>query len=605
MATEKRFECVYDGCDRKYTSMGNLKTHFKVHEGKFSHQCDYDGCDKAFLSSYQLKVHRRVHTGERPYSCEQDGCDKSFNTLYRLNAHKRLHSGNTFDCEYDNCTKQFTTRSDLKKHVRKHTGEKPFSCTADGCSKAFSASHHLKSHLQTHKTYVCEHEDCSVPFPSLAQLELHLTEDHNVTIDKGEQEKSQSNSDPPRRRLPLLLPNGIIPSNLNVHGLDTLSLLAEASLTHLVTREAQRTQSSATTTANKVNPEVDSPIASSSTGVVSVVPPEEQQQQDNILDTMSVISALQQLSQAAEVVLKNPAVLNLATQQQQIHKSKSVGTATPSSISTPSPPPPPPSTVNGVNTDEGDISEDDNVETLLNEFLSSSSSSSIPSILTSSLTNVTPVTSTGLNFGGENMDLQVSVMASNFRGLPGQATATNNSSVPIDMDSDSSATLLDLLDLAPTQPISMVGGYESTRLMSSTGTQCPLTDASFFDDYQMLMMGDSFPQQMPTTTYQFMHPDDQPDMLSQYHDYQPMANDGTLTSVNFVAPVEYSSKPSNKRDQMCQTDPPSSFRSSSSKSACTVVIRDAPSPSPTTVDVKSSTDCCNCCSCTEVCSCKQ
>lgn len=151
LANSKKYECVYDGCNRSYTSMGNLKTHLKAHQGKYDYKCDHEKCDKAFLSSYSLKIHRRIHTGERPYSCESDGCDKSFNTLYRLNAHKRVHTGETFDCEFDACSKQFTTRSDLKKHTRTHTGEKPYQCKIDGCGKAFKAPHHLRSHLVTHQ----------------------------------------------------------------------------------------------------------------------------------------------------------------------------------------------------------------------------------------------------------------------------------------------------------------------------------------------------------------------------------------------------------------------------------------------------------------------
>lgn len=151
LANSKKYECVYDGCNRSYTSMGNLKTHLKAHQGKYDFKCDHENCDKAFLSSYSLKIHRRIHTGERPYSCESDGCDKSFNTLYRLNAHKRVHTGETFDCEFDACSKQFTTRSDLKKHARTHTGEKPYQCKIDGCGKAFKAPHHLRSHLVKHQ----------------------------------------------------------------------------------------------------------------------------------------------------------------------------------------------------------------------------------------------------------------------------------------------------------------------------------------------------------------------------------------------------------------------------------------------------------------------
>ena len=182
MLPQKLFECMYDGCDRRYTSMGNLKTHLKAHEGKFNFKCDYEACDKAFLSSYSLKVHRRIHTGERPYLCHESGCDRSFNTKYRLNAHKRLHSGDTFDCEYDNCSKQFTTKSDLKKHVRKHTGERPYHCDIDGCGKTFTASHHLRSHANIHRTFDCHEEGCSEKFRLEEDYATHLFLLHNRTL---------------------------------------------------------------------------------------------------------------------------------------------------------------------------------------------------------------------------------------------------------------------------------------------------------------------------------------------------------------------------------------------------------------------------------------
>ena len=189
---DKRYECVHDGCERKYSSMGNLKVHLKAHQKKFDFKCDFESCEKAFLSSYSLKIHRRVHTGEKPYLCQEDGCDKSFNTKYRLNAHKRLHSGDTFGCEYDDCSKQFTTRSDLKKHVRKHTGERPYQCDVDGCGKAYSASHHLRTHTQSHgSNYECLESGCLERFKSKEGRDTHMLMGHGrASLEEGEYDAS-------------------------------------------------------------------------------------------------------------------------------------------------------------------------------------------------------------------------------------------------------------------------------------------------------------------------------------------------------------------------------------------------------------------------------
>uniref|UniRef100_A0A671X8L2 Oocyte zinc finger protein XlCOF6-like n=1 Tax=Sparus aurata TaxID=8175 RepID=A0A671X8L2_SPAAU len=163
---DKLFSC--DVCGKRFTVLGSLRTHTRVHTGVKPFSCDV--CRKRFTQQGHLKKHMRVHTGEKPFDCVV--CGKRFGDRQSLKRHTRVHTGEKpFDCVV--CGKRFGERQSLRGHMSSHTGEKPFVCGV--CGNRFILQGNLKRHMRVHtgeKPFSCG--DCGKSFAERANLIPHM-----------------------------------------------------------------------------------------------------------------------------------------------------------------------------------------------------------------------------------------------------------------------------------------------------------------------------------------------------------------------------------------------------------------------------------------------
>lgn len=165
MQGEKPFSCP--NCGKNFSTLGNLKTHQRIHTGERPYACSQ--CGKSFGQAGNLKRHQLIHTGQKPYVCAH--CPKGFTKADDLRSHQRLHTGERpFSCA--TCGKSFGQSKELKAHQLSHTGERPYCC--QHCGKSFTKEMSYRNHLQIHageKPFSCS--QCGKTFSNSGVLKTH------------------------------------------------------------------------------------------------------------------------------------------------------------------------------------------------------------------------------------------------------------------------------------------------------------------------------------------------------------------------------------------------------------------------------------------------
>ena len=55
----------FEGCNKRYSRLENLKTHLRSHTGETPYACEFPGCNKAFSNaSDRAKDQNRTHSNE-------------------------------------------------------------------------------------------------------------------------------------------------------------------------------------------------------------------------------------------------------------------------------------------------------------------------------------------------------------------------------------------------------------------------------------------------------------------------------------------------------------------------------------------------------------
>ena len=82
---EKPYICTFEGFSQAFKAHGHLKVHTKRHSKIGPYECEI--CGSKFARKCTLRIHFYIHSNIKPFSCRYEGCYKRYTELGNMKTH--------------------------------------------------------------------------------------------------------------------------------------------------------------------------------------------------------------------------------------------------------------------------------------------------------------------------------------------------------------------------------------------------------------------------------------------------------------------------------------------------------------------------------------